>query len=110
MRVQVNGNFDGGFQAAHQMIGVKRGQQTRHIFNAERINAKIFQLPGKVDVTVDIVDGAHRITECRFRMLAAGLPSASREHPGHFFHQHVGKFCSERGRDPRSSEDLAARA
>ena len=86
----------------HQLIGVERGQQACHVFDAERIGAEIFQLPGEVDVTIDVVDRAHRITERRFGMLAAGLHFTDR--PVHIAH------VVERVKDAKDVNPVGRRA
>ena len=73
MGMQMDRHFHGRFQAAHELIGVERGQQTGHVLDAEGVGAEIFELLGQIDVTVDAVNRADGITDRRFRVLAAGF-------------------------------------
>ena len=73
MGMQMDRHFHGGFQAAHQLIGVERGQQTGHVLDAERVGAEIFELLGQIDKAVDAVNRADGIADRRFHMFAAGF-------------------------------------
>src|SRR5689334_12071585 len=76
--MQMDRDLHRRLQSAYEMIGIEGGQQAGHVLDAERVSADILQLFGEIDVPVDVVDWADRITDRGFRMFAAGLYLADR--------------------------------
>ena len=73
MRVKMQRNLDGGLQPTDQVVGVEGGQESGHVFDANRIRPQIFQLPGQIHKPVDAMDWADGVADRGFRMFATGF-------------------------------------
>jgi hypothetical protein len=66
-------NLHGGFESTHQVIGIKRSQQSGHIFDTNRVRSEILQFFGQIHKPIDAMDRADCIADRGFGMFPAGL-------------------------------------
>ena len=75
----MNGNLDGVFDFADQSKGRLRGQQARHVLDAQDVRSQVDQIPGHLDIQLDVVHRADGVTDAAFHRGAAFLGGFDRD-------------------------------
>ena len=73
MRMEMKRNLHGALQSTHHVIGIKRSQQSGHIFDANRVGSEIFEFLGQIYKPINAMDRTDGVADRGFRVFATGL-------------------------------------